>query len=428
MVQEPIRPGIIVMLAILLLTLPIMAACDSDDGTKEPTATSTATTTPIEPAEDVKITIGNISDMTGPAANALQTVNMVLDDMVRYANEENLIPGVELETLHYDSRYDPANDIPAYEWLKERGADLFFTGLPNTPITLMPRVNQEKVVLMTAGADAIYHDPPGYIFGLMYSFGEVAKTLLKWVADNDWDWETNGPAKIGMVAWNSSSFHATRDGAKAYIEDHPEQFEWQGDYLTERSMMWDTEVLASKDWDYLLPPGAAIATLVKQYRDAGGKAKFLMEHTQSPFLGVLTDARLWDEIDGSIFAQPSPYWHEEDAEIVSLARNLLTEYHGEGELQKQIRSGNTYLNMVHQVYGFIEIIRQTVESVGAENFSQEALYDTLISFNIDYGEAYEPWSFSETDRFSGEHSLMYRADAAQQTLVRADPDWIPIVK
>ena len=422
------KSGLMIFLSLMLLVIPILSACDDDDGTKEPTATPTATATPIEPAEDVKITIGNISDMTGPASGALLTVNMALDDMIRYANEENLIPGVELDVLHYDSQYNPANDIPAYEWLKDRGADVFFTGLPTTPITLMPRVNRDEVVLMTAGADELYHNPPGYIFGLNAGFGEIGKTLLKWVADNDWDWQTKGPAKIGMVAWNSSSFHAMRDGAKAYIEDHPEQFEWQGDYLTDRSFNWGPEVAASKDWDYLLPPGAAVATLIKQYSDAGGKAKFLMEQTQAPFLGVLTDARLWDAIDGSFFALPAPYWHEEDAAVVTLARNLLTEYHGEGELPNQILSGNTYLGIVHQVYGLIEIIRQAVDSAGGENFSQEVLYDTLVSFAIDYGEAYEPWSFSETDRFSYDHLVMYRADAAQQTLVRVDPEWIPIIK
>ena len=28
------------------------------------------------------------------------------------------------------------------------------------------------------------------------------ESLLKWISEERWDWETKGPAKIGCVSWN----------------------------------------------------------------------------------------------------------------------------------------------------------------------------------------------------------------------------------
>ncbi|NQT73005.1 MAG: ABC transporter substrate-binding protein [Chloroflexi bacterium] len=77
----------------------------------EPTSTATQ--------ELVTITIGNLSDLTGVSSNAMGVVNIALEDTVEYYNERNLIPGVELEVITYDGQYNPSNDIPGYEWLKE---------------------------------------------------------------------------------------------------------------------------------------------------------------------------------------------------------------------------------------------------------------------------------------------------------------------
>jgi len=48
---------------------------------------------------------------------------MALEDLVAYYNDSDLIPGVRLEVVVYDGQWDPARDIPGYEWLRGRGAD-----------------------------------------------------------------------------------------------------------------------------------------------------------------------------------------------------------------------------------------------------------------------------------------------------------------
>ena len=91
------------VLVVLLVALPLLAACDDDDETEVPTPTETPTASPTviptetptvippeTPAEDVKITIGNMSDLTGQASQAMIIVDMALADLVRYFNEENM--------------------------------------------------------------------------------------------------------------------------------------------------------------------------------------------------------------------------------------------------------------------------------------------------------------------------------------------------
>ncbi|MCP4612749.1 MAG: ABC transporter substrate-binding protein, partial [Planctomycetes bacterium] len=128
----------LVILASILLALPLLTACSKNDETSAPTISPTPTPTPsaIKAQETVKITIGNLSDLTGVSANAMGIINMALEDTVEYYNEQNLIPGVELEVITYDGQFNPARDISGYEWLKENGADLIFTAVPPTAVTL----------------------------------------------------------------------------------------------------------------------------------------------------------------------------------------------------------------------------------------------------------------------------------------------------
>ena len=134
----------ILLVAILLVgTL----ACGSDNAEKSPSASMPSK----EPIESIIITIGNLTDKTGPSANAMSIIDKALADVVQYYNDQDLIPGVSLEIQEYDGRYDPSADIPGYIWLKENGADLIWTGAPATPTTLESRVNEDQILLFTPG-------------------------------------------------------------------------------------------------------------------------------------------------------------------------------------------------------------------------------------------------------------------------------------
>ena len=162
----------IIGLAVVLLLLSLSTACSGsdDDGDlvplAEPTVEQQSTRSPSGNMGEVVINIGHIADLTGVSARSNSIMSMALDDMIEYYNNNNLIPGVKLNVITYDGQYDPARDIPGYEWLMEKDADLIFTMMGGTPQTLKPRVNEDKVVLFAATVDLEELFPPGYVFDL----------------------------------------------------------------------------------------------------------------------------------------------------------------------------------------------------------------------------------------------------------------------
>ncbi|MFO8011222.1 MAG: ABC transporter substrate-binding protein [Dehalococcoidia bacterium] len=416
---------------ITLIALPLMTACGGDDETptESPTSSPTEPGEPTtEPADEVTIKIGNLTDKTGPASQAMQVVDMALKDLVRYYNENNFIPNVKLEVVDYDTQYDPSRDIPAYQWLVERGVDFCYTGLPTTPLTLKSLVNKDEVVLFSSSGLEDLGDPPGWVFVINPAFSDVGESMLKWIAENDWDYEADGPAKLGMATWVTPAFEEFINGFNQYIDDHPEQFEWEG-LFTEQpgTFTWDIPAQELKDADYVFVPGAGMIPFVKTYRDAGGKATLLMTDSHIAFLGMLRDARLVDEMNGTLCFLPCRWWNE-DAELVNLAKQLFVEYHGESELEKQIRRGGAYMTSMHMLHGMLEAVKKAVADFGAENFSSQTFYDSLTDFSINQGEAYRTWGWTDTDRFGYDYFRVYEFDGEKDDFISTGPDWYPYIQ
>ncbi|MFC2027698.1 ABC transporter substrate-binding protein [Chloroflexota bacterium] len=410
---------------VLFITIATMVVgCSSDDEVSDGDAVDKemSSATPA-PSESIKITIGNHSDLTGVSSNAMILVTRSLEDMADYYNEENLIPGVELEVITYDGQYNPAYDIPGYHWLKERGADVFFTGIAPASITLKPLLEDDQMVMFTVTPPTKAFQPPGRVFAAGNTLAQWdATTVLKWVTENDPDFPADRPAKVGGAFWSEDYGADCLAGAKGYALAHPEQYEWEGGFLNEWSFIWDTEVQKLKDCDYVFPP-IPLNQFVRQYRDAGYTAKFIGTDAHLAFLGMIDDADLWEELDGMWFIKCGQWWNDE-GEIVELTKQLLQKYHPD-EADSIIRSGISYLG-TQQVYIMLELIKETVETVGVDNFFPSAIYDTAQSFSITVDGC--PHSYGETKRTSNDGLAVYQMRAAEKDIFRVHVEWLPIVK
>ena len=421
MLQFLLRPVIILLGIVVLVLTPIVGCINSEEPAPSPLVQPTAATgTP----EDVVITIGNLSDLTGVSANAMVYINMALDDLVEYYNENNLIPGVRFKVVTYDGQMDPARDIPGYEWLIQRGADFILTPIPAVAVTLKSRVDRDGVVLFTLTSCKEGFIPPGYVFNLGIDPQYDGYTVMKWIADYDWDWKTKGPAKVGGAAWSEAYSDALIIAMKEYCTANPGQFEWKGGYLTNFGFNWTAEVEALKDCDYVYP-GIVMKSFVQQYRDAGHtEAKFIGTDTQTAFFGMIDDADLWEEIDGTLFLKFSRWWNEE-GEMIDLANQLVQENHS-GDAEKIIRSGVGYLAM-NQIYPMFKIIANAAEAVGPENLDSQAIYDAATSF-VFMSDGVQRLSFDKEKRDAVDAYAMYEARATEEDIFRVHDEWYPTVR
>ena len=417
--------GYIIFLTLAMIALPLMAACSSDDD--ETTAKGVDPTGEVTKdsgqADGIVITIGNLTDITGSSANAMEVIDTALDDLVAYYNETILPAGVSLKVVTYDGGHDPSKNIPGYEWLKEKGVDLIFTAVVTAPATLKSRADADEMVMFAASVDMEELLLPGYVFCLGTIPQHEAYALLKWVAENDWDYEANGPARIGGSCWIGSAAEKAQLGMKEYAQAHPDQYEWVGSYATNYTFTWGAEVEALKDCDYVFPP-TIMASFVKEYRTAGYGAKFIGTDVHMAFLGLIDDADLWDEIDQTLVVRSTRWWNEDDT-IIDMTINLLEKNHS-GSAEEIKRAGSGYIAM-HQLNQMLEIIAQTIEMVGAENFDSAALYDTAQSYS-QVVDGTQRSSFSETKRYAVDAYGIYEVSTIDRDIFRIHDDWILTVR
>ena len=412
---------------VLFFLLPLLASCINGNGdTAQPLAAPSEladeAVPPPEPEKDVVITIGNLTDITGPSSNAMTVITMALEDMVEYYNEQNLIPGVELKVISYDEQADPSRDIAGYEWLKESGADLIFTPIPFVPTILKPKINKDEFMLFAFSGDTATIEPPGYVFSLGTIPQHEAITLLKWIAENDPDFPADRPAKIGGAAWTEGYSSSWFAGAEAYAKAHPDQFEWVGGYLTDFTFVWGAEVEALKDCDYVYP-SVVLHTFVREYRAAGYTGKFICTSAQTAFFGLIYDSNLWEEIDKSLFILPAKWWNEEGT-MINVIRDLLNEKRP-NDVEEIMQKGMGYLAGVI-VDLMLSIIANAVDAVGPENFNSKALHDAAESFSRTI-DGVPRYSFGEDKRWMIDLYAVYEASSVDEDIFRIDPEWLPVV-
>ena len=407
----------IVMLAVLLLVLPLLISCGSDEETPG------ATVTVISP-KPVEIIIGNLTDKTGASSNAMGIIDNALEDAVEYFNRENLIPGVDLKVITYDGEYNPSRDISGYEWLKEKGADLIWTPVPATPVTLKSRADSDKMVIFTAPASRDALQPSGYVFSVGSYPQHEAYTLLQWIADNDPDFPTDRPAKIGGTGWPTPYIQSLIEGAEEYAKAHSDKYEWAGGYATTGiTWNWGYEAEKLKDCDYVIPP-TILNAFVKDYRKAGYEGKIIGMDAHLAFYSMIDDAHLWDELDGSLFLRASRWWNEE-GEIINLTKQLLAENYPNSEEEVMDR-GCGYL-AIGNAYQVLDIIRNAVAAVEPENFDSQALYEAAESYSLII-DGIERYSFGEDKRTAVDYVGVYRLSGAEKEMIRVDAEWYPIIR
>ncbi|MBM4462724.1 MAG: ABC transporter substrate-binding protein [Chloroflexi bacterium] len=379
----------------------------------------------------VTITIGEVTDLTGPAATAARWSHMTAVDIVRYWNDENLIPGVKLKLATWDERFDPSRDVPGYDWVRERGAKVIYSLVANFCESLKPFAERDKIVICASGATSPMIEPPGWVFAFSPTYAMDTKTLLQWLSENDWDY-SNGVPKIGLPAWNEPIATDMDKAIKGYCQDHPGKFDYVGAFLAPvGAVMWSSQVQKVRDCDYVVLTSGVHGSFVEQFRGAGYTTKFIGPMAVAAFRGFLVDMLGWDSpLDGMITTGVHPWWGEGDSyPFIKLAEDILHRYHSASEANEIIyRGGCSYLGTGQTLWAILEVVKAAVEEVGAENFDGQAFYNAALEYKLSspVWEGYPQWGFTQTKRYWQDDEMIYEWSAEARDLVRIS-DWVPLV-
>jgi len=379
--------------------------------------------------EVVVITIGELTDLTGPASPAIRSLHYCLEDMVRYYNEEGLIPGTELRIVSWDTKYDPSRAIPGYDWVRGKGAKLIISVEPPTGVVLKPFVDKDQFPVVNLSTNMAMLEPPGWIFTMSSPHYYMMKALLKWIAEEHWD-QDQGIAKVGIVGWEEVVIVDTSEGMEDYCQEHQDQFDYVGAFMTPfGTWTWTAEIEKLKDCDYICATGIMMADFINQFQGRGHSATFIDVGVASAYRGYFVEKSGWEALDGTLSANVSLY-RDQSTTMVEQAKMILQRYHP-GEVEDILDEGLSYTGGWHNLTAAFEILKQAVEEVGAENFDGQAFYDAAVEYRTTspMWEGYpEGWGFTETKRYLVNDVTIYEFDADAEDMVRIIDDWLPLVE
>jgi len=378
--------------------------------------------------QGVVITIGELTDLTGPASSAIIPLHWALQDMIRYYNEEGLIPGVRFRMVSWDTKYDVSRDVAGYDWVRGRGAKLIVAVPPPTPVTLKSFADRDKFPICSLSTTEAMMDPPGWVFCFSNSHYRMMKTFLKWIHDVDWDY-SQGIPKIGLAGWDEAAIRDDDRALKEYASAHPDQINYVGARIVPFGQIgWSGQVEALKNCDYIEAKGYPMGAFIREFQGRGYSAHFFDVGTASSYRGFLVDQLGWEALDGVLCPNMSLMWNE-PVPAVDFAKTLLNRYHSKGEVEATIKAGLAYVGGMHNLVAVFQILETVIKTTGAENFSPQAFYDAAVQYKTTgtLWEGQPQWSFSETKRYLADDIAIYKFDALAKDLVWADGLWWPLV-
>ena len=372
----------------------------------------------------VTIKIGEIIDFTGPGAPAVISLHRAMVDLVKYYNNEGLIPGAKLKLISYDCQDNPARDILGYDWCKEQGAEVIFAVHPTTPITVRPFAERDKVPIATVSYTDAAAEPPGWVFIFSASTNACARTLLKWLSEYRWDY-TRGIPKVGFFGWSEPMALGTSAAIEQYCQAKPDKFDYVGTFLAPfGSLTSQAEIQALKDCDYIYVQSIPAGAFIRDYHAKGyDRATFIGDASNVGYYDFFVNVCGWEALNGMITTNIAPWWNEPNNHAVAFIKEVIDRYHP-GVVPEDI--GASYEGGFFLILSFFEVVRQAVQEAGLENFDGQAFYNAAVKFNLTF-EGLPPAGFTQTSRVFVNQVAMHEWRAEVKSMVRIS-DWMPVVE
>ena len=367
--------------------------------TAEPAAQATAT--PESEEEEVAgppdltgetITIYHFGDLSGPLAAITTPLVRGAEDMAKAINADGGIYGAMLDIQFADTggRVDEA--VAAYERFKSQDSNILMmiTYGSGEVEALAARMAEDKIPSLSAGLSSKgFYEDSGYVFGLGPIYPDQIAHVMTYLSEN---WDTLKPAGAGdeinlaVISWPTAFGQgALTAESREFLADLGVNIVAEETYDPLPTADTTTAVLTAQAaganviWTNTLAFGPAV--LLNDLNSLGIRDEFIVAGPNWA-MDLATYAFLADPAYGVglITAFPYLWWTDVDNPGVQFAAKVFEENN-----RTPAERNVGYLLLIAGLDMAREAIKLSIDTVGFENLSGEAVHDALIALG-----AFEP--------------------------------------
>lgn len=159
------------------------------------------------------VTIGTLSDLSGPSTDVGIPLAAGRGDILEYINQEDLLDA-DLDVSQADYGYDVAEARSLYDEYREDGAEIIMGyGTPDTE-ALAPLAAEDEI-LFVAGSTSEFLGSPDSPWSVIDSldYTSQARVLMEWIAEND------SGAKVSVISPDNEYGRTVVEPGYAYAEE-----------------------------------------------------------------------------------------------------------------------------------------------------------------------------------------------------------------
>jgi branched-chain amino acid transport system substrate-binding protein len=317
------------------------------------------------------VQIGHVDPYTGAGSVSVQLVGAGLQDYIRYFNEQEAIPGVNIEVVWADSMRQFPQWYTHYQRFVERGIPVIVAD--DTQGLTTPNFEKDGVVALAAGGTQEASYPPDWRYAESLTNVEQAAAVMNYFMEN---WQEERPPRFAFIVMDSAWAYEVEDGGTKYAQSLG--FEVLPKEVVPFVVLDATpQLLRLKDEgaDLVYIQGLAPSSgpTLRDTERLGllGQIQFA-GHASSMGERVIEMAGVASE--GYLIARAFPSFAETEVPGIKLMLDNQMEYHG-----KEMREDEYIHGWVRGVIA-CEAIKRAIENVGYENVDGVAIKEALDSF------------------------------------------------
>ncbi len=368
--KNKVKVGLIGLLALLLVTLPLIGACA---GEAPPTAEKPST-----------VKIAYLGDLTGPYAAVGAPLVAGWTDYIEMTNERGGIDGVPIQPLWADTKADAALATAAYKRFKAQGALTVSCMVTPVALAVQALLNEDKIPGINQSATLSLYDPPT---DYMWCHGGVAVdydlACLHWFDTELWDRDAWGNWTLGILAHDNPFALGGVAAMYKYCDTYDVNLV-QPEVVALGTLDYSTNIQrlvdAGADVIFCETLGAGTGTVLKQMGELGVLGTVEEAATTEgkivPYFGYTS--YYVSNMQAALDLGPYTYGargyasaYEEEFPGVKECNDFMRNKYG--AVLDPLKGGTDYREGWHNAMIMVAAIERALEAVGWENLSGETL-------------------------------------------------------